>query len=342
MKLKTGRDEGEHQPPIWKRVWAGVSWLVRRAFWWSFAGWLVSLFASYHWAAELASHFRVQYAFITMSGAAVYATRGRHLFTLATSVLALVIVYPILPYWIPVATDRSEKAAQEPTIRVATFNLLAMSRDVEALRTFCAEERPDVLILEEVTPWWAEQIDALPGYADKRIAERNGAFGIAVLTRLPIDRVQLFSLGNAAYPAWNIVVNTPSGRVRVMGVHATPPVGARRAALRNQQLAKVAAMVRQDEPTVVLGDLNVTPWSPWFRDLLDDSGLRDARRGFGVLATWPAQIPPARMPIDHCLISRHFTVVDARRGPFAESDHAPLVVDLRRSTAPSASGRTDH
>jgi hypothetical protein len=66
---------------------------------------------------------------------------------------------------------------------------------------------------------------------------------------------------------------------------------------------------------ILLGDLNVTPWSPHFRQLLQQTGL-------------PAQVPPLRIPLDHCLVSPAFQVIERRVGPRLGSDHLPLIVTL--------------
>jgi endonuclease/exonuclease/phosphatase (EEP) superfamily protein YafD len=85
---------------------------------------------------------------------------------------------------------------------------------------------------------------------------------------------------------------------------------------------------QQTGAVIVLGDLNTTSWSPYFRDLLADSGLADTRRGFGVLGSWPDLPSPLRIPIDHCLVSDKVAVHDRRIGPPVGSDHRGVIVDL--------------
>ena len=85
----------------------------------------------------------------------------------------------------------------------------------------------------------------------------------------------------------------------------------------------------------------MTPWSPYFRRLLDDGALHDASRGRGPAPTWPVGLGPMRIPIDHCLHSDGVVVTDRRTGPGVGSDHLPLIVDLlispRRRVADAAS-----
>jgi endonuclease/exonuclease/phosphatase (EEP) superfamily protein YafD len=79
---------------------------------------------------------------------------------------------------------------------------------------------------------------------------------------------------------------------------------------------------------VVLGDLNITAFSPHFQSLLAQSGLRSAVPGMQWLPTWPTFLPIAGIQIDHALVSPGITVRGVERGPRVGSDHWPLVVDL--------------
>jgi endonuclease/exonuclease/phosphatase (EEP) superfamily protein YafD len=110
--------------------------------------------------------------------------------------------------------------------------------------------------------------------------------------------------GSAGVPSVVAEVNWAGQRFQLIGTHPLPPGTARYSAERNEQLEKLAEHVRRiSGPTVLVGDLNMTPWSPYFTGLLADSGLRDASKGSGVTGSWPAFLPIGRIPIDHCLVS---------------------------------------
>src|SRR5690606_38520127 len=103
-------------------------------------------------------------------------------------------------------------------------------------------------------------------------------------------------------------------------------------ALRSAQLAALAGYATQFKgPSIIAGDINVTPWSPLFESVKNRSGLRDSGLGFGYQPTWPTMLPFAiqRIPIDHVLISKHFHVSHRALGPAMGSDHFPLIVDLQ-------------
>jgi hypothetical protein len=92
---------------------------------------------------------------------------------------------------------------------------------------------------------------------------------------------------------------------------------------------------------VVVGDLNITPWSHAFRSL-ERAGLRNSQRGFGLQATWPAGYGPFMVPIDHALHSRDLTVTHREVGPAHGSSHRSVLVELAparpRPPRPAAAG----
>ena len=95
---------------------------------------------------------------------------------------------------------------------------------------------------------------------------------------------------------------------------------------------------RQDGPTMLMGDLNTTPWAPTFRDFLDSSGMRDSRGGFGLQVTWPTYLPPLLIPIDHALVSPDISVRHFEVGPSVGSDHYPLLLDFTLGTVQDGVG----
>ena len=101
------------------------------------------------------------------------------------------------------------------------------------------------------------------------------------------------------------------------------------AAARNQQLQSIATLMASlSSPKVLVGDLNITMWANHYKELVAATGLRNTRRGVGVIPTWPRHLPFAAIPIDHCLISDELAVLDMRAGDSIGSDHLPMLVQL--------------
>jgi endonuclease/exonuclease/phosphatase (EEP) superfamily protein YafD len=116
--------------------------------------------------------------------------------------------------------------------------------------------------------------------------------------------------------------------LQLLSVHTSWPLGPANSALRDRQLALIGEFARSHTGLlVVLGDLNVSPFSPHFQALLSDSNLKSAAQGFGWQPTWPTFLPPAGIQIDHALTGAGVFVTSFRRGSPVGSDHLPIIID---------------
>ncbi len=286
------------------------------------------------WVFELATHFRVQYA-LALGGFALILLALRQwrwpaLFG-AFALLDLAIIAPA--FWEEDAAVPAT-AESQPTLRALLANVNAENRDSERLRRLIAASDPDVIVLLEATPWLLNQLRDLGDRYPHRMAEpRDDPFGIALFSRHPLAQSQIVHLGGEAGPP-SIVATVSAGerQFTLIGAHPWPPVSAELAEGRNTQLRALAAQVRQNQaPLLVLGDLNVSPWSPWFARLLADSGLRDSRLGRGLQPSWPVNWPLLWIPIDHILFSAGIRIERREIGPAIGSDHYPVIVDFQLS-----------
>ena len=208
------------------------------------------------------------------------------------------------------------------------FGLAGDGPTIEAIRALGA----DVVFLQETHRGWERPLrDALaddyPHIEFRHHRTRPG--GLAVLSKLAFDAGDVIAETAGSFPAWRVELDSEIGRVQVLNVHLYPPVSAARARLRNGQLEALAELLAPlPDPLVVLGDFNVSPYSPYLAAWLARTGLRDARRGFGLDFTWPAHFPPLGVPIDHILVSASLGVAEHRRLPAFGSDHYPVLARL--------------
>src|SRR5262249_47853040 len=136
-------------------------------------------------------------------------------------------------------------------------------------------------------------------------------------------------VGDAEVPSVLARADVHGTSLTIVGSHPLPPGGREYSRLRNQQLDAVARFINgQAGPTVLLGDLNATPWNFYFRRFVKSTGLKDSSMGFGLQPTWPAGFLPLRIPIDHCLLSPELKVVRRLVGPNVGSDHLPLILEV--------------
>jgi hypothetical protein len=130
-------------------------------------------------------------------------------------------------------------------------------------------------------------------------------------------------------PALAATVEVAGRTLSILDVHALPPIGKLMAGHRNRHLQSIRNWFEeQSGPAVLLGDLNLTMFSPEYRRFTQGMDLRNARQGFGPQGTWPTWVPFARLPLDQCLLRGDIGVTSFATGPDIGSDHLPIIIDL--------------
>ena len=126
----------------------------------------------------------------------------------------------------------------------------------------------------------------------------------------------------------------------IVAIHPLPPLNQSFLESRNRVFRAASEYVQQQrDPVLLIGDFNVTMWSPDYRSLVRETGLKNTRKGVGTLPTWPANMsyltpklnllaPLLQIPIDQCLADRSLKVTGMHTGPDVGSAHLPIVIDF--------------
>lgn len=323
-------------------VAAGAFWMARRRPDWALPSILAFVLAlsvftlagrlgHEAWWLELFAHFPWQYAAGLLAAALCLLALGRsRMALLATSValLNLLIASPQLSAWPRVKADSGP--VMEETVRLATANLHKRNDDAPRVLRFVAEAAPDVLVLQELTPEWKSRLAPLAQvYPHSVTVPREDGFGIALFSRYPIDAHEVLRFPDPSFPSIAARIDVAGRPLGIVGTHPPAPRNERLHRTRNRIFSHIAELAaRSDEPLVVLGDLNCTPWAPSFRRFLREGGLSDTSEGRRLSWSWPAGFWPLAIPIDHALVTGDVRVVHRHMGPDIGSDHYPLVVDV--------------
>jgi endonuclease/exonuclease/phosphatase (EEP) superfamily protein YafD len=300
---------------------------------------VLAQFARHGWLPELAAHFRLQYALMLFGLAGGYVllrSRGR-----ALAALALLVpnAWYLAPYLLPVVVTESVAASAGRDVEIVSLNLLVRNDNYTEVRRYLQGRNADVLVLSELTPKWVAELRAVTaGYPYQLTDARRNAWGLGIFSRYPLATAELTDLGVAGSVHVATTLALPGGNVQLLGVHLVSPTLPGRAHQRNRQLLAVANRLgpprvagdRLRAPRLLLGDLNITPYSPHFTDLLARTGMKDARGASGLLGTWPTWGFPVQIPIDHCIADHDLAVTRVSRGPVVGSDHYPLEITLRQ------------
>jgi endonuclease/exonuclease/phosphatase (EEP) superfamily protein YafD len=212
-------------------------------------------------------------------------------------------------------------------IRILEMNLWGgRNRSKNAIIEEIKRQDPDVICLSEITGSLLATLKSeLPSYSFALAEPTHG--GVALFSRIPVRDASVKFCAEAKRSRIVVCVAKKNVVMRVFSVHTQVPI--RTQELRDKELQDLASEIQNSkEPVLLVGDLNLTPFSYHFNRLLQDANLIDSEKGFGIQPTWNAFIPITLIPIDHCLSSASFVTTNRQLGHHIGSDHLPLVVDL--------------
>ncbi len=278
------------------------------------------------WGFELFSHFRVQYVaalavcMVLFLGLGVYAGA---LISAAFALLNLAFILPIYRHK-PAAVQ-----ADHPH-RAILANVYQGNRQYKRVIDLVHSNQPDFVALIEVNRNWMEQLwPILDEYPHRADCLREDNYGLAVISRLPFILAEKRWFGESGVPSITAMLNLDGKIFTIVATHPPPPKGGRNAKLRNRQLEEIATFIKNQGGAVMLmGDLNMTSWSPYFQRLIKTAGLRDSRQGLGIQATWPTDKKIFLVPLDHILVSSGIQIHQRKVGAYTGSDHYPVILDF--------------
>lgn len=290
---------------------------------------ILGLFAPLDPRLEMPNHFR---PFLLAASLGVFALSllARRLQIIAAIPLLVSIALTLAPLWFTAASAKGET----PDFRIVAMNLWVNNQRLAETAAFLRASKADVVVLQEVLCEPSDPLfNALRAEYPHQFRATDRCFGQAILSKHP-----LVATGTQNYkhrqPIWMWAEISLRGQnIRVTSVHLSHPTQPFDQVANVNTLASYARNVRG--PHVMAGDFNLTPYSWLLNKLAYRSGMR---RSGTYLASWPGHRGFPAFLIDHVFTSEDITRADFRVGPFAGSDHRPVVADLilkRKSIARS-------
>ncbi len=293
----------------------------------------VSYLDEFWWGFELLSHLRIQYVAGAALFVAFFLMRRAYVTAGAAAILLLVNIVPLFPY-LGLGQDAHAHDGGA-RIRVMTLNLHQQQADLGALRRLVRREIPDIVLITEFETapnrFLRDLDDILPYRTGSR---RAGLFGLLLLSRIPIAETRLYRPSLEFLPVLEarLCRSRMADCLTVLGLHAARPGGTatgwRNAMIRFAAGRAAVASAADRGRVIVMGDLNATPWSRIFADLLRIGGLADAAIGFPFRSSWISRIPVFGLPLDQVLVGSGVGVTNRRVGESIQSDHFPVIADL--------------
>lgn len=287
---------------------------------------LTGFLGSVHLVFDLTSHFRVQYYLLASAFLIGFILMRNWRWALLSLIPLFVNGLFIFPWFL------SSPPRGERDLRVLVSNVEAANSHYDSIRHVIREADADLVVLVETDFKWIAEIKYLKEiYPYRLIRARRDFYGISIFSRYPLEAEPPVYTDRGEIYTHVVDVLKGDRLFTLIAVHPPPPVSIERFTARNRAYEEIALLAHSREnPVIVAGDFNTTMWSPLYRRLIRDSGLVNVREGIGILATWPAFLLDLfRIPLDHCLVSPNFKVSRVMQGKKNDSDHFPLIVDLR-------------
>ncbi len=281
------------------------------------------------WVFDLASHFRIQYAVLACLLLVLLAWLRRWRWAAFMAACLAANAAALAPF---LGGPARCPLPAGPARSVLWWNIGQGNADHEAFGRWVEEEAFDLVALCEFTPAWEEYVEReLSGlYPWRHHHARRDSFGLSLLSRHPLEDMSVFVPQGGRVPVMRGRVDLDGQRLQLALIHPMPPVRARAAASRDRIL-EVLPEALGEGPSLVVGDFNTAPWNRAFARLLRESRLQWCGR---IVPTWPAWMPPMRIPLDYCLGSPEIRIMDLQAGPALGSDH----LSLRARFAVAAAG----
>lgn len=294
--------------------------------------------ARHQWLAEAASF--APYGWLAWLVAVVLAltgARGRTRFLAAPLALGLAWHTAVLVPYLPGPTHAA--AAGTTSLTVVELNLRWGQANLDQLASAIAHQRPDVVVLAEVTRSdvaafrrkpWSKLLPYRSGTAGDNydpataVGDARGTMVLSPHPITPLDDADGTLFSNLA-----VRIDLPGHPITLIAAHpANPEHGLDRWVEDGESLTRLA-LKHTDGPLVLAGDLNATAEHLTLRELTAKAGLTDAGSGEGWHPTFPADTwYPPLIQIDHVLVSRGFSTTAYRTFRVDGTDHLGLQVRL--------------
>ena len=279
---------------------------------------------------EFASGYKLQLLLVALCCLVYFLLTFKRFWIVINLGCVLLNLAVILPWYFnrPVIVNPE----QYQPLKVLSYNVLWSNKKYNKAIALVNQEQPDIAIFQEAVPDWHQGLKPLQSNYPYHL--RADKLEIEVYSKLPLPQPEIKLYGT--YRGLVIIgLQTEDRKFKFIATHAYPQLyfGDEGWQIRNQHLEVGIGEYIADlkQPVIVMGDLNVSMWSPFYHSMIKRSGLHNARQGFGILptqSTLAPQFAALAAPIDHCLVSSEIQVKNFKLGQAIGSDHLPIVAEL--------------
>lgn len=308
------------QERITRLTKAGILGLIVISF-------IVLVFPSIY-IGELFSHFTFQYVCLgLLLGASSIYIRKINWLIVCLGIAAVHTLQFISLYY---PQDIKRDGSDLKTLSVLSINVLRANDEYDKVLEQIEKYQAELVVLSETDSLWVDALlPEMDEYPFVIYRTRKDNFGISLFSKIPLDSAHIQEFGELNTPACIANISLGEDTVGIIGVHPRAPESLFHFNERNETFDRLV-LDREvfPENLIVMGDMNITSYSPYFHSFLKGMHLKDSRKGWGLQHSWPANWFPFQIAIDHCLISQRWDVLHREIGEPVGSDHLPLYLVL--------------
>lgn len=203
-----------------------------------------------------------------------------------------------------------------------------------------SHSEPDIIALVEAGGSnWQRPLNKLSEHYPTHCGvDKNSPFALQVFSKDYTARCDIKML--SGFPVAKLTFSPESSahykaQFRVLYVaHPPPPIGAAFAVSRNEYLNQLANLIKADQgqSVMVVGDFNLSAFSPVYRDFIDHSKAIDTSKGEYLNRTTLTGLPtwrPFSIGIDHVLVRPKNEGVNTHAIDWVGSDHRGFIIEWR-------------
>jgi endonuclease/exonuclease/phosphatase (EEP) superfamily protein YafD len=295
----------------------------------------MSLLADYGWFYDVHSHFAIQYAIGGFGCSLLFLLFRKWYFALTLFLIALLNVYEV-------RTSYSEPwqikppHSEQPNLVIAQYNKLFINQEWDRIGEWMEQNAKDIdiLFVQESGVHSLYLLQKYKKYFPYQFPERPEEFfnDISILSRYPFKAEEVPSLNiDGEMSGVKVVLQTPTmpRPLHLYSIHTQVAFGDKNYKERAEDLLIMENAIKNDPYPykTFSGDLNLTPYSPVFKTLIRETGMKYNDYSWFPKTTWNDifHFSFLKIPIDHVLYTPALKLISKEVGPSLGSDHNMVI-----------------
>ena len=258
--------------------------------------------------------------------------RGRAGFIIA-GLLGIVVLIQLVRLWpyLPMAEEQLALTDDDDAgecVSALALNVKQSNRQFDRVAELIGRTEPDIVLLMETDPRWAEALDpALSAYQHRLSMPLDNTYGMMFASKIDTLKAKMIANTSADTPTLYATLRLPNASAfEFIGLHPRPPLPGEDTTKRDANIARAGAVTPDRlADVVVMGDFNDVPWSTTTTRFREDGDYRDPRAGRGTYPTFPAGMTFVGWPLDQIMVKNEIRLQSFEVLDDVGADHRPML-----------------